>query len=308
VSVNPMGQVGVRDAQGLPLDVIELRGLRVTCIVGVYKAERDIAQPLEVDLALYVDTRRAGREGNLRDTVDYGRLAGEVRFLLESARFRMLETAAEALCRYILAPPTEDGARVQVEAVTLRLTKPEALPGVAVPTLQVHRTAGEYRYGEEHKAFGRVDIIYEDPGLGIYRLRVGPGRSIATHEHRVMEESELVLGSGLLLQGRPVPAGTGFRWPHHFPHRYDNPSAGEQTILCVDRPPFIPGDEVEVPPPVGGLQPVQGQPYYPGGATFSTAPGAEHLARGQAAQGQAAREQRAEGQDLQGQCVPERRG
>jgi dihydroneopterin aldolase len=277
LATTPFSPPLVRDAAGRPLDVVELRGLRVVCVVGVYKTEWHRPQPLELDLAFHVDTRRAVEAGSLKGTVDYGKLAGELRFLLESASFRMLETAADALCRYVLAPPTEDGARAQVEAVTLRITKPDALGGAALPSLQVHRAAGEYTYGEETKPFGRVDIIYEDAAVGVYRLRVGPGRSIVTHEHRVMEEAELVLGPGLLLQGRPVPAGTGLRWPRHFPHRYDNPMAGEQTILCVDRPAFIPGDEVEVPEPEGGLAPVQGVAYYPGGASLTVSPEQPHL-------------------------------
>lgn len=258
------------DEAGRPLDAVELRGLSVDCVVGVYPDERGRVQPLELDAALFLDARAAVK-GGLAHTVDYARLSGELRFLLESCSFLLLETAADALCRYVLSPPTGDGNRAQVKAVTLRLCKPDALPGVGTASLTVHRRADEYTFGEEHKPFGRVDIVYEDPEVGIYRLRVKPGGTIVTHEHRQMEENELVLGQGLLLQGRPIPAGTGLRWPHRFPHRYDNPTDVEQTVLCVDRPAFIPHDEVEVDPPAGGLVPVQGRPYYPAPATVSVA-------------------------------------
>lgn len=261
--------MGPVDARGRPLDVIRLSRLRVECIVGVYRSERDTPQPLDVDVSLHLDTRPAAGSGGLRATVDYARLAGELRFLLESSSFRLLESAADALCRYILAPPTQDAPRAQVQAVTLRLSKPEALGGGALASLEVHRTADEYSLGLERKDFGEVDVVYEDAATGIYRLRVKPGGTIMTHEHRVMQESELVLGSGLLLQGRPVAAGTGFRWPKRFPHRYDNPRAIEQTILCVDRPAFIPDDEVEVPSPAEGLEPIEGKPYYPAAASES---------------------------------------
>jgi FolB domain-containing protein len=259
----PFSDAAPRDAQGRPLDVIELRQLPVRCIVGMYPAERGTPQPLDLDVALYLDTRRAATAGSLRDTVDYARLSGELRFLLETADFRMLETAAEALCRYILAPPTADSARAPVRAVTLRLSKPEALGRAGLASLQVHRTADEYQFEREEKPFGQVDILFQDEHVGIYRLRVAPGRTIPTHEHRVMNEAELVLGHGLLLQGQPVPVGTGFRWPKRFPHRYDNPRSLEQTVLCVDRPAFIPHDEVEVPEPTSGLEPVEGRAYYP---------------------------------------------
>jgi dihydroneopterin aldolase len=256
-----------RDSQGRPLDVIAVRDLRVHCIVGVYPTERGTPQPLELEVALYLDTRRAALEGNLHATVDYARIAGELRFLLESCDFRLLETAAEALCRYLLAPPTPDVGRAPLQAVTLKLTKPEALGGTGLASLQVHRTVDEYRFEAEEKAFGRVDILFQDAHVGIYRLRIAPGRSIVTHEHQRMEEAELVLGHGLLLQRQPVRAGTGFRWPRRVPHRYDNPLAIEQTVLCVDRPAFIPEDEVEVAEPDSGLGVLQGRSYYPEAST-----------------------------------------
>jgi dihydroneopterin aldolase len=259
-----------RDSQGRPLDVITLSGLRVHCIVGVYPTERGTPQPLDLEAALSLDTRRAALEGNLHATVDYARIAGELRFLLEACDFRLLETAAEALCRYLLAPPTPDTGRAALQAVTLALSKPEALGGTGLASLRVHRTADEYRFEVEEKPFGRVDILFQDAHVGIYRLRIAPGRSIVTHEHQRMDEAELVLGSGLLLQRQPVRAGTGFRWPRRVPHRYDNPQATEQTVLCVDRPAFIPEDEVEVAEPDSGLGGLQGRSYYPAESTPSS--------------------------------------
>lgn len=256
----------VHAADGRLLDTIEIRALHVNCIVGVYPGERRVPQPLEVDLALHLDTRRAGQGGSLRDTVDYARLSGELRFLLESCQFLLLETAADALCRYVLAPPTRDVERAPIEAVSLRLTKPHALDE-AVPSLTVRRTAAEVSLPVEDKPFGQVDVVHQSASCGVYRLRVAPGRSIATHVHQVMDEAEMVLGSELLLQGKRVAPGLAFRWARGVAHRYDNPSSIEQTILCVDRPRFLPEDEREVPAPPGGLQPVTGVSYYPPEAT-----------------------------------------
>lgn len=241
------------------LDIIRLEGLVVECVIGVYPSERDTPQPLEVDVELHLDTREAAEQG-LRHTVDYARVCGEIRFLLESCRFLLLETAAEALARYLLAPPTTDRARVK--AVTLKLTKPTALAPVRA-SLEVNRRQDEVDYDIENKAFGQVDVIFATTGCGIYRLRIAPGACIPTHVHRVMEEHEMVLGEGLLLQRRPIPSGTVLHWPHELPHRYDNPTDEEQTVLCVDRPSFLPDDEVEVTIDDDALPPVLGETYYP---------------------------------------------
>jgi FolB domain-containing protein len=231
------------------LDILEVQGLDVQCIVGMYPSERDRPQPLIVDLALHLDTRKAGTTEQISRTVDYGRLAGELRFLLESGRFQLLETAAEAIARWVLLPPTPDRPGAEVVRAVVKLTKPEALAGNALAALTITRDHSDVQYAQEKKPFGLVDVVYESKDCGIYRLRIGPGLSIPTHVHRVMDEHELVLGDRLLLQRKPVQWGTAHHWPKNHPHRYDNPSDVEQTLLCVDRPPFIPGDEIEVKEP-----------------------------------------------------------
>jgi dihydroneopterin aldolase len=133
-----------------------------------------------------------------------------------------------------------------VEAVRLRLTKPRALGGHAVPFLEIRRDASDVSLEVEHTRFGQVDIVFEGSEVGIYRLNVAPHTSIPLHVHRVMRESEMVLTDGLLCQGARVAPGTVHSWPLGAAHRYDNPTARHQTILCVDSPPFIEADEIEV--------------------------------------------------------------
>ena len=89
---------------------------------------------------------------------------------------------------------------------------------------------------------------------GVYRERIHPRTVLPTHVHQHLDESELVLGSGLLLQGQPVAAGLAHSWPKGFAHRYENVTDTEQSFLCIDRPAFIPTDEVEVALPVEQLK------------------------------------------------------
>ncbi len=227
-------------------DVIALEGLVVDCVVGVYPHERDTPQPLRVDIYMELDTRAAGETQRLRDSVDYAAIAGQVTFLLTACRFRMIETAAHALARYLLLPPAKGERRAQIDSLRLRLTKSFALAGRAIPSVEIHREAKEFDLTTEVSKFGDVDIVFERRTLGIYRLNVAPKHSIPLHVHRQMSESELVLSDGLLCQGKPVAAGAVFHWPHGAAHRYDNPTEIVQTILCVDSPRFSAEDEVEV--------------------------------------------------------------
>lgn len=227
-------------------DLIRIQGLRVDCVVGLYPQERNVSQPLHVDVEVVLDTERAGDEERLRDTADYAAMASQVAFLLRSCRFRMLETAAGSIARLLLAPPSEGERRAQVAEVMVKLTKPGALRGLATPSLEIRRPASWCSLRHEKKPWGRVDIIAETREAGIYRLNVAPGEGIPLHIHRKMRESEMVLTRGLCCQLREMAPGTVHRWPRGAAHRYDNPTERWQSILCVDIPRFDPDDEIVV--------------------------------------------------------------
>jgi dihydroneopterin aldolase len=227
-------------------DRIRIAGLTVDCVVGVYPRERGRPQPLVVDLELVLDTQRAAERERLSSTVHYAHVAGQVEFVLRSCRFRLVETAAHALAKLLLLPPPPDTPRARPESVRVRVEKPDALGGRGIPSLEVERDAAWATYGHEVKPFGTVDVIHETRDAGIYRLNVAPGASIPLHVHRHMEESEMVLTSGLLVQARPAAVGTVHRWPHGAAHGYHNPTTTTQSILCVDVPPFVEEDEVAV--------------------------------------------------------------
>ena len=59
-----------------------------------------------------------------------------------------------------------------------------------------------------------------------------------------MGEAELVMSSGLLLQGEEVDGGLAHFWPNDFVHQYRNPTHVERSILCVNLPVFDPNDEI----------------------------------------------------------------
>jgi FolB domain-containing protein len=228
-------------------DIISIHGMQVPCFIGIHRHERHERQTLLVDIDLYVDTARAGDDASLSRSVDYSRVHGEVRFLLEACHFRLLETAAQALCAYLLADAPADREQAQVQAVKLQLRKPSALKSEAVPGLTVVRRREDVQIGLEVNTFGKVDLIHESTDCGVYRLRIPSGGRIPAHYHEIMAEAEMALSDGLLLQGQALPAGLAHFWPHQFVHQYDNPTDTERTILCVNRPAFIPSDEIPAP-------------------------------------------------------------
>ncbi|KPK17048.1 MAG: hypothetical protein AMJ62_03255, partial [Myxococcales bacterium SG8_38] len=136
------------------MDVLRIEELMVDCVVGVYPHERNASQPLCVDVEMRLCTEASAVKESLRATVDYAAVASQLVFLLRSCRFRLLETAAHVLARYILAPPAPDERRAQVDSVVVRLSKPGALRGFAIPSLEIERRAEWCSFEVEHKPFG----------------------------------------------------------------------------------------------------------------------------------------------------------
>ncbi|MBZ5708716.1 dihydroneopterin aldolase [Nannocystis pusilla] len=210
--------------------------LQLACELDLFDHERAAPRPLRLDVTLRFDAATP----DVHLSSDGSRLLGELRFVLVSARFARLESAAEAVAAWLLLPPSPDVPRPQVDAVEVRLSTR------AAGTLELHRTRRDFEFVTETKAFGFVDVVFEAEECGVYRERLHPHSVLPTHVHHHLDETELVLGDGLLLQGAPVLAGTAHTWPRAFPHRYDNPTDRQQSFLCIDRPAFIPTDEIEV--------------------------------------------------------------
>jgi FolB domain-containing protein len=250
--------------------VVRIRSLEVECVVGVFPHERHHPQTVLLDVDLWLNTRAAAETDRLSCTVDYDFLSKQLCFLLQNAKFQLLETAAHALCDYLTAPPllstwpaqmpsvlelcspahSEDTTQPRIEAARVTLAKPDALRATharAIPSVTVQRSASGRPLPCEVKPFGSVEIVFENPHVGIYRLNIGPGQTIPLHIHKHMRESEMALTTGLQCQRRPVSQGTIFQWDAGEAHVYHNPSAHTQTVLCIDMPKFDPSDEIVVP-------------------------------------------------------------
>lgn len=159
------------------LDEIRLNQFRVPCIIGIYEQEWHTPQPLEIELTLHLDSRRAARSCNLEHTVDYESLAEEVGFILKHSHFGLLETAADALAHYILKRSGLTGQQL-IQRVDIRLVKPNAL-SIAVPSLRISRSLEEIQEVEES---GIIKNLYQAENYSISAIKIKPQSSVSLQE------------------------------------------------------------------------------------------------------------------------------
>lgn len=117
-------------------DRISLLGMRFVARHGVHPPEKVTPQRFEVDVILHADLAPAGTSDDLSRTVDYGTLYRRVAAVVTGRSFDLIEALAEAVAAEALA---FSDASV-VEAVDVRVRKPDAPIGGALDTVEVSIT------------------------------------------------------------------------------------------------------------------------------------------------------------------------
>ena len=120
-------------------DRIEIRGLLVTTVVGVLPHERMMAQPLRIDLDLFINLRDAGRTDELLDTANYGTVAEQVAEVVRGSKDVLLERLADRVAEMVLGIDRVEA--VEVTVMKLRPPVPEQLESTAV---RIRRHRGDY--------------------------------------------------------------------------------------------------------------------------------------------------------------------
>jgi len=115
-------------------DCIQMRGLRVVCIVGVLPEERERPQPLEIDVDIYTDLSAAGHSDDLDDTIDYGAAAQSVAEVCLSSQAQLLEHLAQLIADGLL-----EAAQVSAVDVTIKKLRPPIPLDIKFTAVQVFR-------------------------------------------------------------------------------------------------------------------------------------------------------------------------
>lgn len=177
-------------------DWVHLRDLRIDCIVGVEEGERERPQPLVLEVSVGIDLDRAAG-GDLEATVDYQALEREVRFLVEEGRWRLIESVAAVVLRHVLRPDGRGAAGPAIERARVRVTKPEALGGAAIPSVEVEREAGRFRPKARAPAPGvTVTVLLETPEATAYAVALEPGATWSPEPTTTLLVTEGTLRSG----------------------------------------------------------------------------------------------------------------
>lgn len=102
------------------MDIVFLRGLRIETTIGIYDWEKQIKQPVVLDLEMGADVARGAATDRIEDALDYKRVSKRLKEFVAESRFELVETLAERCAEIVLR---EFG----VGWLRLKLSKPGAV-------------------------------------------------------------------------------------------------------------------------------------------------------------------------------------
>jgi 7,8-dihydroneopterin aldolase/epimerase/oxygenase len=95
-------------------DIVSIRDLRVSTVIGVYDWERETEQALTFAVDMSADAAKAAARDDLRDALDYSAVAHTVKCVVIEGKFQLIETAAERVAQTLIADYGLSWVRVQV--------------------------------------------------------------------------------------------------------------------------------------------------------------------------------------------------
>jgi len=140
------------------MDWIELTSFEFDTIIGILPKEREVTQPLAVEISLGLDLEKAGTVESLSDSINYARVQDVIMFVSREGRWHLIEALALAICRILLAEPSKEENQAPVDVVDLTIRKPKILAPISIPGVRIKRDREWFQVDSEMPDAG-VEVL-----------------------------------------------------------------------------------------------------------------------------------------------------
>lgn len=100
------------------MDAIIIEGLKVESVIGCFNWERQIVQPLLLDLTIDTDLSRAAMSDALEDTLNYAEICELATEVIQRAQPKLIEHAAQLVLDKLFA------TFLSIESIIITVRKP----------------------------------------------------------------------------------------------------------------------------------------------------------------------------------------
>ena len=121
------------------MDAIIIEGLKVDTVVGCFNWERQIIQPLMLDLTLQTNLEQASNSDELEDTMNYAEICEISAKVIQEAQPKLIEHAAKLVINVLF---TQFSA---IESIIITIRKPAIIPQANSVGIRLERHRNDFR-------------------------------------------------------------------------------------------------------------------------------------------------------------------
>ncbi len=126
------------------MDAIIIEGLKVDTVIGCFNWERQIIQPLMLDLTIHNDLTLAANSDALEDTLNYAQICELAAQAIQQAKPKLIEHAAQLVleCLFTTFP--------SIESISITIRKPAIIAQANAVGIRLERNRNNFcaRSGE----------------------------------------------------------------------------------------------------------------------------------------------------------------
>ncbi|WP_296203122.1 dihydroneopterin aldolase [Psychrobacter sp. UBA3962] len=115
-------------------DFVKVKGLKVKAVIGVFDWEREIEQPLLIDVSMATDISKAGKSDDIKDAINYKEICDDITELCQQTKAMLIERLAELIAEHILT-------KYNTTQVEVSVAKPTAIKEADAVAVQIIRTS-----------------------------------------------------------------------------------------------------------------------------------------------------------------------
>ena len=126
------------------MDAIIVEGLKVDTVVGCFTWERQIIQPLMLDLTIYNDLDQAAQSDELDDTLNYAQICELAAQVIQQAKPKLIEHAAQLVLESLFTTFSS------IESIIITIRKPAIIAQATAVGIRLERNRNDFcaRTGE----------------------------------------------------------------------------------------------------------------------------------------------------------------
>ena len=121
------------------MDAIIVEGLKVDTVIGCFNWERQIIQPLMLDLILQTSLEQASNSDELEDTMNYAEICEISAKVIQDAQPKLIEHAAKLVINALF---TRFSA---IESIIITIRKPAIIPQANSVGIRLERHRKDFR-------------------------------------------------------------------------------------------------------------------------------------------------------------------